>query len=133
MTIIKNLMFPNSPFSAYEETQGQADTAVVEGWTGQSFRNARRTAQPWRFRITLGGPGFTPSSLEYTAYRAVTEAVQGRLYGFKFTSPITDDVFDVAFLADSYPMTVSPGFDWPADAIVQCAVEFEQVIGGIPE
>lgn len=132
MTIIKNLTFPNSPISSYEETTNQGDTAVVEGWTGQSFRNARRTASPRRFRVTLGGPGFTLLSVDYAAYRAVVDAVQGRLYGFKFVSLIDGATVDVAFLVDSYPTTVLPAGD-ETDPFVQCAVEFEEVIGGIPE
>lgn len=132
MTIIKNLTFPNSPITAYEETSQQGDTAIVEGWTGQSFRNARRTSSPRKFRVTLGGPTFTLSSAEYTAYRAVVDVVQGRLYGFKFVSLIDGDTIDVAFLADSYPTTVMPSAD-DIDPFLQCAVEFEEVIGGIPE
>lgn len=131
MTVIKDLTLPNFPLASYDEVPGQGDTAVVEGWTGESFRNARRTAQPRRFKITLG-PIFL-SSAEYTAYRAVIDAVQGRLYGFKFVSWVDGATLDVAFLADSYPMTVFPGGDAPTNTLVQCSLEFEEVINGIPE
>jgi hypothetical protein len=127
MTLVKNIAFPNTPITSYQEDPAEWDTEIMEGATGATFRNSRRTLAVAKWRITLQDAF---SSTAVTAALAVKTAAQGRLYGFKFTPPTGGGARDVAFTQDGWMMSIAS--DALPHAQTTISVELEEVLGGTP-
>lgn len=130
MTVIKDLTFPNTSITAYQEDPAEGDTEVVESMSGVSFRNARRTTPRRKFTLTVWGE---VTRADIQAVLALKATVQGRLYGFKFTPPWESTPIDVCFTEDGWRFSIS---DPPADLTDRCItldIELEEVIDGVPE
>jgi hypothetical protein len=130
MTLIRDITFPNTPLTAYQEDPAEFDTEVVEGASGRTFRNGRRTVGVANYRITLQD---LFSSATIAMALAVKAAAQGQLYGFKFVPPTGDGTpVDVAFKDDGWAMTIGQTPDTLANAQTTVTVQLEEVIDGVP-
>lgn len=128
MTQILNLEFPNTSIASLEKDVSLYDTEVVESMSGLSFRNARRTLPKRLYRMTLWGE---ISRTDIQLALSIKGQAKGRLYGFKFTDPLTNELLDVAFAADDWTVKIEPGAD-DTGHIATIDVALEEVIDGVP-
>jgi hypothetical protein len=129
MTLVKNITFPNAPLTAYEADPEQWDTEVVQGATGTTFRNGRRTVSVWYCKLTLFD---TLDSDAVTAALAVKSAAEGQVYGFKFTCREDGVTRDVAFKQDTWSLKFQTGAPALPSSKVTIDVELEEVLNGVP-
>jgi hypothetical protein len=125
------MFFPNSPISSFEEDPAQGDTEVIYGHSGTSFRNARRTVMPRRWRLTLWTPDYSDGTMADAI--AIKEAAQGRLMGFKFINPRDGVTYDVAFVNENWTVQLQPSANPETQQwVAQAQIELEEVVDGIP-
>lgn len=130
MTVIKDLTFPNTSITAYQEDPAEGDTEVVESMSGVTFRNGRRSVARRKFRVTVWG---AYNSTDIQAILALKASVKGRLYGFHFTPKGESTPLDVCFTADDWRFHVVAASDDYASRTVEADIELEEVIDGVPE
>lgn len=141
MTLIKNVTLLNGSTAAeglsldsgmygYEEDPGESDTEEVEGATGTTFTNGRRSTPIARWRFTLFGKR---SGTLIQNVLTVKTAADGRLYGFKWKCPSDNVTYDVKFTKDELPLKPTAGTaDNTVDSKTAVDIELRQVLNGVP-
>lgn len=140
MTLIKNVtllngsttaegLSPDSGMSSFEEDPKEGDTEEVEGATGTTFSNGRRSTPIGRWRFTLFGKR---SGTLIQNVLAIKTAAEGRVYGFKWKCPTDATTYDVKFASDGFSLKLVAGTaNASADTKVTVDIELRQVLNGV--